>query len=577
MGQLQVFDHDWNTEFRNGGMNRVLNMKASGTNVLLRMVLPLLVLNAALTFGNDWPGIGVVFEPRLSVEVLAGAVLLLVWTRWRGVVPSPALSTLAGFALLMVVLRYVEVTVPALLGRPLNLYWDGRHGWQVLRMATVDVPFVRLAGMGVALLVGGALLFALLRLQLAALGEGFRRSASVRVVLLALLAPFLLWALQPWVGRDTRAIFTEPVSIALYRAGMQLRDALDPGRRAAMLGLSPAFAGNVDALGGVDVILVFSEAYGAVTFDDAEIAAALKPSRQLLAQALGGSGRGVVSARVRSPTFGGASWLAHSSLLSGIDTSAPGSYDVLLTTARPTLVSHFAGHGYRTIALMPGLQRPWPEGAYYGFARYADADGIGYQGPAFGYWRIPDQASLALMHAQELAQPATERLPRFVVFPTVSSHAPFRPVAPYVNDWNAVSAAAAYSPAAHAKALAEPVSWSDPRPAYVQAMRYSFEWLSGYVRERAAPDSLIIVIGDHQPIAAVSGRGASWEVPVHVFSADAALLARFERAGFRVGLGEDAALLGSMPDLTRILLSVFNDSSDDRGDYSGGAPSPIQR
>ena len=558
-----------------------MNLKASGTNALLRLVLPLVILNAVLTFGNGWPGIGVVFEPRLSVELLAGAVLLLLWTRWRGAVSLRVLSMLAGLVLLLVLLRYVEVTVPALLGRPVSLYWDGRHGWQVLRMATMDMPVWQLTGSGLLVLAGGALLFVLLRLQIVALSEGFRRCATSRGLVLALIAPVLFWFAQPWVGRDTRSLFAEPVSVAVYRAGTQLRDALAPGRSAALLGPSPVFSGNLNALGGVDVILIFSEAYGAVTFDDAEIAGSLKPSRQLLAQALSDSGRGAVSARVLPPTFGGASWLAHSALLSGIDTRDPGNYDVLLTTDRPTLVSHFAGHGYRTVALMPGLQRPWPEGAYYGFSRYADADAIGYPGPAFGYWRIPDQAALALLHEQELAPPVSGRSPRFVVFPTVSSHAPFRPVPPYVDDWHAVRAASGYSPEMLAKALAEPVSWSDPLPAYLQSMRYSFEWLSGYMRERAASGSLIIVIGDHQPIAAVSGRGASWEVPVHVFSADAALLARFERAGFRAGLGEDAALLGSMPDLTRILLSVFNDSSDDssddRGDYSGGAPSPIQR
>ena len=83
---------------------------------------------------------------------------------------------------------------------------------------------------------------------------------------------------------------------------------------------------------------------------------------------------------------------------------------LLLTTRRPTLVSHVARHGYRTVGWMPGMQRPWPEVAFYGFERYADAQGVGYTGPGFGYWRIPDQASIALLHAQELDQIVVDRL-----------------------------------------------------------------------------------------------------------------------------------------------------------------------
>ena len=71
-------------------------------------------------------------------------------------------------------------------------------------------------------------------------------------------------------------------------------------------------------------------------------------------------------------------------------------HQLLLASERPTLVSHFARHGYRTVGWMPGLKRPWPEGAFYGFDRLADDAGIGYHGPDFGYWRIPDHAAMRL-------------------------------------------------------------------------------------------------------------------------------------------------------------------------------------
>lgn len=533
----------------------------------LRVLLPLLFLNSLLTFGNDWPGLGVRFDLLLSVELCLAASVLLVWVGKRGQPSAQALSVLATVFVMLVIARYIEVTVPAVFGRPVNLYWDGRHAWQVLRMAAGELAPWRLAGAGLWLVGMAALLFLVVRRMLAMLVQGLGGCAGHRWMLAAGFGAVSLHIAQPWLAMDVRAAFAAPVSAAIVSSGGQLREALSP-RSAERLGASPDFSGGVEALRGGDVLLIFAEAYGAVTFDDPEIAAALADARAALTHAAHESGRGVMSARVRSPTFGGGSWLAHAALLSGVDTRDPGNYELLLTTDRPTLVSLFARNGYRTVAWMPGLQRPWPEGRFYAFDRYGDADGIGYAGPTFGYWRIPDQASLALLQAQELGSAPTAggagssvadpRVPRFVVFPTVSSHAPFGPVAPYVRDWRRLLRDDAYTSAQLDGALNAPVSWSEPLPGYLQSMRYTFEWLSGYLREQAPPDLLTIVIGDHQPVAGVSGRNASWEVPVHVFSADPALLARFEAAGFSAGLWGDVTLLGDMHELSGVLADIFD-------------------
>ncbi len=263
---------------------------------------------------------------------------------------------------------------------------------------------------------------------------------------------------------------------------------------------------------------------------------------------------------MRSPTFGGGSWLAHAALLSGVDTHDPLDHDVLLATTRPTLVQYFRRHGYRTIGWMPGLHKPWPEGRFYGFDRYADVNSIGYAGLPLGYWRVPDQASMALLHAQELAAPRAGRAPRFIVFPTVTSHAPFRPVAPFVDDWDRLTGPAAYSAEQIAHALDEPASWQDPIPGYLQSIGYTHQWLGAYLSQRAPAGLLTIVIGDHQPFAGVSGAGASWDVPVHVISADKALIARFRAAGFREGLLPPASTLGDMHALTATLLHIAADA-----------------
>ena len=96
-----------------------------------------------------------------------------------------------------------------------------------------------------------------------------------------------------------------------------------------------------------------------------------------------------------SPTFGGGSWLAHASFMSGVEVRDTGDYTLLLTQRRETWPKLFEAAGYRAVAVMPGLRSAWPEGAFYGFDTIYDALALDYRGPDFGWWRIPDQFSLA--------------------------------------------------------------------------------------------------------------------------------------------------------------------------------------
>jgi hypothetical protein len=526
---------------------------------LLRLGAPLLLLNALLTLENLWPTLWPRLSPRLSFELAMALLALCAWIAWRGAPGRRMLHALAALSALWIVARYVDVTVLAIFGRPLNLYWDSRHLVSVLQMGEFGAWQLGLAlALALALpLLLYALALRCWRLIAQALLQLPRWRPAIGAGGMLLLASFAVHGID---GRDTRFFFSLPVAPALARQAELLADQLLPGAATAHLSPSPAFEGQrLAGLAGADVLLIFAESYGASTLDDPLQAAALEPARERFAQQLSAGGRGVVSARVHSPTFGGASWLAHAALLAGVDTQDPGAYEVLLATQRPTLVSHFQSHGWRTVSWMPGLQRPWPEGRFYGFQRYADADGIGYAGPALGYWRIPDQASMALLHAQELAAPLARRAPRFIVFPTLASHAPFRPIAPYVGDWARLLRADAYAPEQIAHALAQPAAWSKPAAAYVDSLAYTFQWLGSYLAGPAPAQLLTIVIGDHQPLAAVSGQGASWDVPVHVISADARLIRRFEALGFVPGLTPPARE-GSIPmhGLTSLLIAAFD-------------------
>ena len=71
------------------------------------------------------------------------------------------------------------------------------------------------------------------------------------------------------------------------------------------------------------------------------------------------------------------------------------------------------------------------------------------------------------------------------------------------------------------------------------------------------PDALLVVLGDHQPAAFVSGDPDGRDVPVHVIASNPALLERFESAGFVAGLRPPSAPLGPTHALTPILIDAF--------------------
>lgn len=530
-----------------------MNVRAA----LVRTLIVIGLLNLLLSFSNAWPTLWPMPDARLSAE-LAAILLGLALLSRRGPLPSPALGVAALAVCLGSLLHYLNVTVPALLGRRLDLYWDGRHVWEVLKMGAEPPSLIKLAGIVVIVTLGTTVLYRLSRRCFAVLADSLQHPGLRAVVLLLSVGVLASWLLAPRLAPTLQGRFAPTVSGMVAEQAGLLHRALLTADDETLLGTSPNFAHTLDALEGADVIVIFAEAYGAITLDNAGFAAALGAARTTLGDAITDSGRRVVSARVTSPTFGGGSWLAHAELLSGLDMRDPNNYRLLLTTQRPTLVSHFGGQGYRTLGWMPGLQRPWPEGHFYGFERIGDANSIGYRGPAFGYWRTPDQAAMALLQVQELdIDRGNDPRPRLVVFPTVSTHAPFRPLAPYLADWSSVIATDAYATPDAVAAREAPTSWDDPVPAYLAALRYQFDWLAGWLAGLAPEKALIIVIGDHQPIGTVTGPGADWDVPVHVITRNERVLAHLSAQGFQPGLLPDKPALGAMRTLTPLLLEAF--------------------
>jgi hypothetical protein len=522
----------------------------------------LCLLNVALTLHNVWPTPAVRLAqpvPEFSIELVLLLLALLAWAAGRGTLPARLPVALAAAWLLLALARYLEITAPALYGRPVNLYWDLRHVGNVARMLAEAAGPAATIGLVVALFAVWGIAFMALRLAWRRVADAATRAAERRVLagFAGALAAAWLAGLAGHAPAPDWVRFSLPVSVTVAdqlglvaRAFAEAR--LAPGADGTAAASAPP---SLEALAGDDVLLVFLESYGSVTLSDRALAARLAADRERLAQAVSATGRRAASATVVAPTFGGNSWLSHLSLLTGRDVTDPGAYARTMQGAGSTLVGDFARAGYETLALMPGLRQAWPEGAFYRFDRILGAGGLDYQGPEFGWWRIPDQFALARLDAE----PRAGR-PRFVFFPTISSHAPFRPTPPYQPDWARLVGPAPFGAEAE-RAIAVAPDWTNLTPAYGDSIAYALQWLAGYLERHAAAPVTLVVIGDHQPPAAVSGPGSDWTVPVHVISRRDAVLDALVGAGFTAGLEPPPAPLGTTGGLRPLLTRAFSASS----------------
>ncbi|WP_374969223.1 CDP-alcohol phosphatidyltransferase [Terrabacter sp. BE26] len=472
---------------------------------------------------------------RVPVEglVLGALVLALpaAGSRWVRRWVLPPVGVLLGVLLLVRILDRVFREV--FFYRPFNLTSDWRYaasGVQLVRDAS-GPAVAALAAVAAGLVVGGVLVLLPLSLRRLAAVADRHRSAS-RPVLAALAA---VWVVAAVTGSAAAPGLPVAASSTVALADEQARKALDDVRDHAVFASAigadgfahAAPSALVPALDGKDVVVVFVESYGKVALGSPGVQQAVHEGRtSLVAQ-----GYSMRSAWLSSPTFGGFSWLAHSSLQTGLWVDSQQRYDQLVTTDRLTLSRVFSTAGWRTVAVVPANQHDWPEGRdFYGYDQVWDARTLGYRGPGFGYAPMPDQYTLSAFDRLELQ--ASPRRAVMAEVDLVTSHIPWAPL-PRLVDWSTLGDGTAFVPQV-ARATPQSEVWRTPEgvhAAYAQSIAYSIDSIVAWLSHTRDDHLVVLVLGDHQPATVVSGVGASHEVPVTVLTRDALVTGRI--AGWR--------------------------------------------
>ncbi len=327
------------------------------------------------------------------------------------------------------------------------------------------------------------------------------------------------------------------------------------------LGLTPG-ADLLDGLRGKDVLLVFIESYGRVAVEGSTFSPRIDELLEAGAESLGAAGFSTRSAFLVSPTFGGHSWLAHSTLQSGLWIDDQDRYNRLITSNRLTLSQAFDRAGWRTVVDMPATEAAWPEGQrFYHFDAVYGADNVGYSGPHFSFAKIPDQYTLQALSKRELA-PA-RRQPLFAQVVLDSSHAPWTPL-PHLVRWGDLGHGRIFRPMVRNHIPAAKV-WSNTalaRASYAKSIEYTLSSLISFLQRSQDKNLVVIALGDHQPYTMVTGYHASHDVPVTIFARDRRVLDRIAPWGWQDGmLPNDDAPVWRMDTFRNRFLTAFGPRS----------------
>jgi phosphatidylglycerophosphate synthase len=288
-------------------------------------------------------------------------------------------------------------------------------------------------------------------------------------------------------------------------------------------------------LRGKDVIIAFVESYGQAAVQGTSFSPGIDAVLRRDTASLARAGWSTRSAWLTSPGFGGVSQLAHSTLQSGLWVNTEQRYAELVSSRRFTLSDAFDKAGWRTVSDSPEDDVAWPPGTqFYHYDQLYDRRNVGYHGPAFSYSSMPDQYTFATFQRLELGP---GHKPVMAEIDLVSSHYPWTPL-PAMVPWNKIGNGSIFDPmpARGGPPLSVLGSASKERQAFSKGIQYSLQTLTSWVTELNDPNLVLILLGDEQPAAPITGPGASHEVVASIIAHDPAVFSQIASWRWQDGL-----------------------------------------
>lgn len=475
---------------------------------------------------------------RLPVEAILLAGLLLALPRKPRRITAVVMGVFLG---LLTVVKFLDMGFRQVLARPFDLVFD----WILLDDAT---DFVResFGRSGQILAVAGVIVLLIAVLALCTLAVVRLANVMARHRLVAArstLALGIVWILCFTLGVQYGGVTlaTKGNSEFVANRVQQVRDGIFDAEVFEKQAAVDAFAKTpkdqlLTGLRGKDVLFTFVESYGRVAIDDPEMAPQIDAVLQDGNSRLKAAGFESRSGWLKSPVTGAGSWLAHSTFLSGLWVKNQQRYHSLTNGDRATLTSYFQKTGaWRTVGIVPGVRKTWPEGKFFGLDHIYDSTHLGYNGPYFSWTPVPDQFSLEAF--ERLEHGKQNRDPIMAEIILASSHQPWSPIARMV-DWDQLGDGSVFEQIKKEGTNPGDVWKSSERvrTEYRKAVEYSLQSLTEWVERYGDDDTVLVFLGDHQPVPTVTAGDTSTDVPITIVARDPKVLDRIAGWGWTEGL-----------------------------------------
>ncbi|MFF0199567.1 CDP-alcohol phosphatidyltransferase [Streptomyces sp. NPDC005017] len=493
----------------------------------------------ALLLPNALPAIKPIRFVRLPGEAVIGAALLLLLPR-RGA--RTAAAVVMGLALAcLTALNVLDIGFRQYLGRGFNpvLDWELLDDAQAYMQDTLGRTAI--VALTAGALAGVAALFTVLVLATVRLSRALDRHRSPAA--LGTLIAGTVWMTTASLGLQIGNVpfasdrAAQAVSVQYRRVQATLEDEarFEKEAKADVFGATPP-AQLVPGLRGKDMVFAFIESYGRSAIEDPMIAPGVNRTLDARTEALAKAGFQARSGWLTSATYGGSSWLGHSTFMSGLWIANQQRYRTVTSGDHLSLTKAFQKTGaWRTVGIMPGVQKAWPEAEYYGLDHVYDADRLGYEGPKFSWSTMPDQYALEAFQRLEHGREQDRPLMAEVIL--TSSHQPWAPI-PRSVGWDELGDGRIFEDIEKAGKDPEGVIASSDRSKveYGKSVQYSVTSLTEWLERYGTDDTVLVFLGDHQPVARVSGERASRDVPVTIVARDPKVLAAVDGWGWSPGL-----------------------------------------
>ncbi|MEU0944199.1 sulfatase [Streptomyces canus] len=519
------------------GWRRRYPRTARGVSVGTSVLAGLLVL-LVLLFPNRLDHMNLRSFFRLPVEAIVIAAVLLVLPAKARRIAAVAFGLFLG---LFTVLKFLDMGFYQTLARPFDLVFD----WIMLGNAT-DWLRESFGRTGEVLAVTGVIVLFIALLALSTWATVRLTNVMSRHRSQAVGTTLVLGTV--WVTCFTVGVQFGGVSFAtkgntefLANRVQHVRNGLGDAKVFEKQSAVDAFAATppdqlLTGLRGKDVLFTFIESYGRVAIDDPAMAPEMDATLKKGDATLKSAGFASRSGWLRSPVTGAGSWMAHSTFLSGLWVKNQQRYLNLTSSDRATLTSYFQKTGdWRTVGIVPGVRKSWPEGKYFGLDHIYDSTHLGYKGPYFSWTPVPDQFSLEAF--QKLEHGKKNRDPIMAEIILASSHNPWSPIA-HTIDWNDLGDGSIFEQIK--KEGTNPTEvWKSQervRTEYRKAIQYSVDSLTQWMQRYGDKNTVLVFLGDHQPVPTVTKGSTSRDVPVTIVAKDPKVLDRVADWNWTEGL-----------------------------------------